>query len=66
MERAIVRPTDRVCGSCKYWSPMSDFEGLCTCSEGLISATIDVTEIRYSCPRWISCFAEDSAEEYVD
>lgn len=46
MEKIVDR--DRCCGTCAYWRPLSDFEGVCVSGSGL-SANIDVTEVRYFC-----------------
>lgn len=65
IDRRFVRPTDRVCGSCKFWSPIDDFTGCCTCNEAL-SSMIDVTEVRFSCDRYVNFMTDDPVEEYQD
>lgn len=60
-----VKATDRICGTCKYWSPCSDFEGICTNGEAL-SGSIDVREIRESCDKYLHCFDGEELEDYKD
>lgn len=60
-----VKATERICGTCKYYSPISDYEGICTNGEAL-SGSIDVTEIRYCCDKYLHTFDGEDLEDYKD
>lgn len=61
MEKRI----DRCCGSCAFWRPLSDFEGVCVSTSGL-SANIDVTEVRYVCPAYLNSLKAEEDADLLD
>lgn len=63
MEKITER--DRCCGTCAFWRPVSDFEGVCVSSSGL-SANIDVTEVRYFCAAYKNTLAASEEVDFED
>lgn len=60
-----VKATARICATCKFWSPVSDYDGICTNGEAL-SGQIDLKESRDTCEKYLHCFDGEELEDYKD